>query len=370
MALTREEKEKALGSIKGFLDEAKGRARTDSEQRVAAGQKQNSVILTKTQVQSEAWDSHRVLHTTLGGINQPITTEHLKSFRQNISSVGGKLQKGITARQVINMAIPRPLANAKNESDIDRSRNEINMAVPVTARAVNKGGLVAEIRFITNAGPDSDVTRHHVLIRFNNFGKVATKLMSATKSDTSIIKKAAIEVTKDKLAYDCDCGRHRYWFRYITTIGAFNAGRDELGYPKVRNPHLVGVACKHVLRVMANLESSVPTMKFIEKFLSEVMASEENHAKIQIKQKEAKLHAKEDAPIIRSKIMEAEKKALLEAVKNVIKSKTKPAMTKMIDAAISAGAKGKDLAADILRKVLSENDAARVIDYIFGNKDK
>lgn len=86
------------------------------------------------------------------------------------------------------------------------------------------------------------------------------------------------------LSFDCDCERHRYFFRYIATIGGFNAGRDETGYPKIRNPGLKGVACKHVLRVMAELQSSAAILHFIEKAMAKAQASIEkrvSHAAMQ-----------------------------------------------------------------------------------------
>lgn len=60
--------------------------------------------------------------------------------------------------------------------------------------------------------------------------------------------------------YDCDCQRHTFWFRFICTIGGFNYGRSEDGFPRVRNPKLYGVACKHVIRVMT-MASQSSTLK-------------------------------------------------------------------------------------------------------------
>ncbi len=66
--------------------------------------------------------------------------------------------------------------------------------------------------------------------------------------------KVSYYLTKSYLKFDCDCGRHRFWYRYISTIGGFNAGRDETGFPKIRNPQLTGVACKHVLRTLTAIQ--------------------------------------------------------------------------------------------------------------------
>ena len=66
------------------------------------------------------------------------------------------------------------------------------------------------------------------------------------------VKKAVID---GKINFDCDCGRHRYWYRYLATVGKYNFGIDENRYPSTRNPKLTGVACKHALRVMKHLMS-------------------------------------------------------------------------------------------------------------------
>ena len=84
--------------------------------------------------------------------------------------------------------------------------------------------------------------------------------------------------------FDCSCDRHRYFLRYVATIGGFNAGRDETGFPKIRNPGLKGVACKHVLRVMAELESSNSVLRFLERHLQGVSAYKANTT---VKQAEA-----------------------------------------------------------------------------------
>jgi hypothetical protein len=122
------------------------------------------------------------------------------------------------------------------QDDIDRANQQIHLAVPIS----RKSGLV---HFLTNAGPDSKVQNHHVEVEFANFGSVVFD-----------IKKEAVNTVKNRIAngklkFECDCERHTFWFRYMATIGGYGLGRQEGGFPKVRNPHLSGVACKHVLRV-------------------------------------------------------------------------------------------------------------------------
>ncbi len=63
-------------------------------------------------------------------------------------------------------------------------------------------------------------------------------------------------IKEGQIAFDCDCGRHRYWYRYLATIGKYNYGINETRYPTTRNPNLTGLACKHVLRVMNHITSA------------------------------------------------------------------------------------------------------------------
>ncbi|MCV5390784.1 phage tail protein, partial [Escherichia coli] len=59
-----------------------------------------------------------------------------------------------------------------------------------------------------------------------------------------------------RISFDCDCGRHQYWYRYLATMGNYCiAPPKEFAFPKIRNPELSGVACKHVLKAATMLQS-------------------------------------------------------------------------------------------------------------------
>lgn len=332
-----------IGKIRGHVSEAKRLASADAQQREEAGRGSNSVILNKREVQGE-WDASRVLTTTLGGKREPITADHLAQFRHNMRVAQKNFKgEGITARQVIDLASSHPLAYApksngiSNGSDLTKSRREITMAVPVSARN-------GEVRFMTNAGKDSDVSRHHVLVRFNQFNEAANKLMATKAADRKDPKQAANWLRKQKLAFDCDCGRHRYFFRYVATIGNFNAGRKELGYPKIRNPGLKGVACKHVLRVMAEIDSSGSVWSFLTKHMQRLVNSSDNTARTQQTQKEAEKASKGRARDIKTSEQRTaerkkakEKSALKAAAANPTRLQKKPVATRKIEAAMANG---------------------------------
>jgi hypothetical protein len=175
------------------------------------------------------YDAGRLLQTTLGGQMRPITHEDLQTFKRNAEALGKRFRGGITPKGVIDRSL---------KIDRERSNAQIRVALP---RQYGDG----KMHFVTNAGPDSDVTRHHVLVEFLNY--------SAGVASPSKPTDMAKIVTAGPIRFSCDCGRHKYWYSYIATIGRFSAGVAQIGFPKIKNPHLVGVACKHVLRVMNEL---------------------------------------------------------------------------------------------------------------------
>lgn len=207
----------------------------------------------------------RGLETTLGGEKRLITLEDLHTFRSNVEALKqqaakAKMLGGITAKQVINKSW---------SIDRERAQDQIYMANPThyEALAENGGqGTVLMVHFMTNAGPDSDFTHHNVNVSFLDFG-------AAVASPVPAEKMAAV-LLKGRLKFECNCGRFKYWFRYVNTQLGIVAGRTETVFPKIRNPGVSGISCKHGLRVMQTIHAS-PTMKrymakVIQKFRDEI----------------------------------------------------------------------------------------------------
>lgn len=253
----------ALGNFRSAGKEARGRYHGDVSQRERA-----SHILSPNEVSGD-YDAGRLLGTTLGGVMRPLTIEDLRTFRQNVKTLGKQFKGGITAKAVVDMSLP---------VDRDRANREIHMAVPVQF-------FSGRVHFMTNAGPKSEVTRHHVHIELLNYSAA----ISSPAKAPDLVKL----LTTGPLKLDCDCGRHTYWFRHIATVGNFNAGRPETGFPKIRNPNLVGVACKHVLRVMQQLSSPGVKMQ-LEKMVEAGRKTVAPKLKV-LSKKEAKAIADEQA---------------------------------------------------------------------------
>jgi len=338
-----------FGKIKGHVGEADRHLAADKRQRDAAERAKNSTILTEQMLKSGT-GAVDVLYTTLrrdpDGRMAAITADDLATFRHNMLKAkqqAGFKSKGITARQVIDLASAAPLSYKteqpnKAQSDIDKAKKEITTAVPASA-------FNGEMRFITNAGKDSKAGRHHVTIQFTEF-KNAVDSIIAAGDDPKAPRRAADKMRKAGLKFDCDCERHRYFLRYVATIGEFNAGRPETGFPKIRNPNLRGVACKHVLRAMTELESSGVVLTFLERHLARQVSAAKGRMQTKQKEAEAALKAKKQPTRIKtSKEREAEAKLARDrrkfarAAKMAAEKKPEPstAVSRRIEAALRRG---------------------------------
>ena len=200
-----------------------------------AQREQSKNLLSPDDVSGE-YDAARLLFTTLGGELRPLTYDDLKQFQYKVRLAKDKYKKGIKPKDVINFSLP---------DDRERANQEIRAAVPLSTKA-------GELKFTTNAGPNSKKTRHYVTVRMLNFEAAVVSPIEPAKIVNQVIK--------GPVAFTCDCERWRYWYAYIATVGGYNAGYREAAFPKIRNPDIQGIACKHILRVMAQMEQS-PTLK-------------------------------------------------------------------------------------------------------------
>lgn len=197
---------------------------------------QHGKFLTKADIDKlqKKLDIGDVLNVTYG--NQggfiDLTAVDLHAFAENIKLLQNRFKQGITAKQVIDGSRPE---------DLKRANEQIKFAVPVS----HKDGMV---NFLTDASGNGKEANHHVRVEF-----IAFNSLIQTNADQ---KTARNLLNQGRLKFECDCGRHTYWYRYIATIGGYGCGRQENGYPKIRNPQLTGIACKHVLRVMDYIRSA------------------------------------------------------------------------------------------------------------------
>jgi hypothetical protein len=261
-----------FGNIRGTGQELRDRLAQDAAERAAEGKREGSIILNQKDVLTGSWDAHKVLFTTLGGKLRAITADDLAAFRRNIQTAQSRLKKGITAKQIIDWSSAK--IDGGTKSDLERARTEIRFAVPVRA---NNG----RVFFTTNSGPDSKVSRHHVIVEFLNYGAEAA-------SGVTDPRKSAMRLRKGPVKIECDCERWRYFgFRYMATIGGYNAGRAETGYSKIKNPRLQSLACKHIVRVMSEVDSGGAALAYLTNLMSKAKSNDEAKAKAGQSQREA-----------------------------------------------------------------------------------
>ena len=169
----------------------------------------------------------KVLMTTIDGQARPISADDLRRFRDRIVEVGKDVRAGITPREAIAMS--RPI-------DLKRAREEIKFAAPVLMKG-------STLRMATNTGPASKVARHFVEIDFPQFSAAVARPATAQQAAAWLLSETPIRL-------DCSREAWTFWFRYIASIGGWNFGRRETGFPKIRNPHLAGCLCKQGVRAV------------------------------------------------------------------------------------------------------------------------
>jgi hypothetical protein len=105
------------------------------------------------------------------------------------------------------------------------------------------------LMFRSRAGDDSEFAYHQVKIRLEDWEHE----VRAGKGESYM--PAAMQAARGRVSFDCDCGRHQYWYRYLATIGGFALDPKEFAFPKIRNPKLQGCCCKHVIKTLAVLQA-------------------------------------------------------------------------------------------------------------------
>lgn len=223
-------------SQRGLTQEADKLRRSDTNQRRQAEKTEKQggkpTFLRPSDVAGE-YDFSRALITTLGGVKRSITSDDLKAFAKNIKTLQQHYKGGISPQQVINLSL---------DIDIVRANKQITYAIPRS----RKGDVVD---FLVDASGEHRARHHFVRVQFTGFDGVR---LYPGKITPHLVKS---QIIGGGVRFECDCGRYQYWYRYLNTIAGTNLGRQETAFPKIRNPNLAGVACKHILRTMQWIKS-------------------------------------------------------------------------------------------------------------------
>lgn len=210
------------------------------------------------------------LNSTKGQFIQALTLEDLQQIQRTAAQIGKKYKGGITPQQVINRSLP---------IDRKRSNNEIKFSI----MSHRRGNV---FKFTTDASQKNDATKHYVTVEFTAFYQAVSSPLKMDK----IVK----GLTNSYVKFDCDCGRHTFWYRYLATAGKFayigGDSRAEHAFPKIRNPRLSGVACKHVLRTMQTI---IGDSRFHNQLAKAIEMERKGKNKERISEKDARKHIKE-----------------------------------------------------------------------------
>ncbi|HBM2815642.1 TPA: phage tail protein [Enterobacter hormaechei subsp. xiangfangensis] len=187
------------------------------------------------------------------------TLEDLKGFEQSrdaLKKAFKSKERGITYSQLISHCRSVDVQRANNKGIALKDGSGITSATFI--------GLQHNMaRVSVKASNASKHGHHRVRVRFEGWQDALDDLEDTPESEKAIAKK----LCAGPVSFDCDCGRHQYWYRYIATAGNFGVTPPaEYAYPKIRNPRLEGVACKHVIHAMTRFQSGA-WQKLIGKYL-------------------------------------------------------------------------------------------------------
>lgn len=230
--------------------------------RIAAERNPANTLMNPDEV-AGAYDLKRQLFTTIDGKARLITIEDLARFRDHIHRLERDIQRG-HSKKFIGIT-PKQVIDLSHADDIKRANEQIKTAFPIVTKA-------GQVRFQTNAGPQSDRTRHYVDVLFLNYEAT----IAAAAEPAKLVK----DMIRGPIKMTCDCGRSKYWYSYIQTIAKCKLGYAEHAFPKIRNPGLHGIACKHIIRVMHNLLHAATMLRFGENMIRTGRASVERKSQV------------------------------------------------------------------------------------------
>lgn len=289
------------GSSKAASDLLKA----EKARRVAEGRKEKNTLLNPSDI-GGGYDPSRALETTLGGVKRALTPEDLDNF----SRIVDKMKAGAAKNKIKGGIRPQQVIALSQKIDIERSNKQIHFAALL-------GGSKGNLRFQTNAsGETPGVNRHFVNVTLAAFDTYSA--MPVDPKKTTALGKAC---SNDRVKIECDCGRFTFWYRYLATTGGWVAGRPETAYPKIRNPELTGVACKHILRVMRELTTSTHIHRQVAKMLDKAIEGKALRIKQEDIDKQLRQQKKNRKDIDQSKAEKAAAKLLKEKVARVARAK-------------------------------------------------
>lgn len=166
-----------------------------------------------------------------------------KAVQKDLGERFNKNERGITYAQI---------TAESNKKDRDRANNRVSDGTGV--KNASPVGVIGDVFTANVQASDASTTggAYRVQIRFETWFDGMTNSDATIKGDIKTIE----NIITDRLSFECNCGQHQYTYRYLATAGNFALSPKEYAFPKIRNPHGKGVACKHVLLTLNKLKST------------------------------------------------------------------------------------------------------------------
>lgn len=151
---------------------------------------------------------------------------------------------GITWLEVAGRSSSIRIDRASNRSDDRRGISKASM------QGLNKNIVILRVK----ASEKSVHQEHRVKIRLEEWDEL---LADADGTDKGY-QKATKYACAGRVSFDCSCADHQYRYRFMATLGNYClAPPKESAFPKITNPELTGLACKHVIKSLSMLQSVV-----------------------------------------------------------------------------------------------------------------
>lgn len=175
------------------------------------------------------------------------TAEDMKNFMSNRQAHRQRTSSdiaGITYAQLVAHSLKIRVQRANNKVD-DGSGIKNAMFLRIRHNVLD-----VQVR----ASEASHKDHHLVRVRFEEWDRYVDDVGDEKTSLDALTRRLAAS----RVSFDCSCEDHQYRYRYMATAGNYALKPPaEYAFPKVENPHLEGLACKHVIHSMTRLQSSV-----------------------------------------------------------------------------------------------------------------
>jgi hypothetical protein len=157
-------------------------------------------------------------------------------------------KNGVTVANALALSLPADYANMKKDINIAGLTANRNGQLIFTVQASR--------RYLDNKygrKKSKVATKHYVHVEFDK-----------EALDRAILKKMQpLDILMNTpFKYQCSCGKHTFWYRYVWTVLGASIGLQQKIFPSVRNKMLEGLLCKHGIRAMLYARSK----RFIPEF--------------------------------------------------------------------------------------------------------